>query len=510
MKLFTIGDSVSQGFMSAAAARTDLTYSTLIARSMGLKVEDEYRHPKWELDGLPMNLERIFRRLVERYGSNIRGSEWLTVLWTINSVVDEVEDHYERGPGAADEPYKDPGHQARGNGESISFFHNVAVTGFDVADSWLVTPAECKEKIAAARGGGDSFFLPNAAFYRTALKVLNPSLDPRYDGHSQLKWLEEHAADPNEGVENLILWLGANNALGTVVGLKVKQTPNDPNQRPHLMTHEQRDAKEWTLWHPKDFEAEYAELLDRVDAAMRQDENESTYPNWKVFIGTVPPVTIAPLVKGVGPTHSITRKSGLTGKDETSVYYEYYVYFLFDEDLVHRNDGLHLELREAVLIDDCIREYNSTIRRLVDAKNADHGNERYRIVDIFQMFQDIALKRNAGEVKYDFPEYFDFVYPKVDTRYYHADAEGRLRRGGLSTLDGVHPSSVGHGLLAYEFLKVMKHAGVVDSTNLDWKAIFESDNLYSRPITIMQEIYEHPWLAEKILSLIRTFRRSRV
>jgi len=28
MKLFTIGDSVSQGFMSLAAARTDLSYST--------------------------------------------------------------------------------------------------------------------------------------------------------------------------------------------------------------------------------------------------------------------------------------------------------------------------------------------------------------------------------------------------------------------------------------------------------------------------------------------------
>ena len=31
MKLFTIGDSVSQGFMSLAAARTDLSYSTLLA-----------------------------------------------------------------------------------------------------------------------------------------------------------------------------------------------------------------------------------------------------------------------------------------------------------------------------------------------------------------------------------------------------------------------------------------------------------------------------------------------
>jgi hypothetical protein len=502
LKLFTIGDSVSQGFMSAAAARTDLTYSTLIARSMGLKLKDEYRYPEWAKDGLPLNLERVFRRLVSKYGSNVWGPEWLTVLQTVNGVVDEVEDYYERGEGAADRHYREPVSEAGGDAGRIEYFHNIAIQGFDVADSWLVTPAKCVERIAEEPGGGESFFLPNAAFYRTALKVLNPSLDSRYDDHSQLRWLEEHATNPNEGVENLILWLGANNALGTVVGLKIKQTPNDPTRRPHLLTHEQREG--WTLWHPDDFKAEYTEFLNRVDAAMRRN----TEPKWKVFIGNVPPVTIAPLAKGVGPTYRITRKHSTTGEDETSVYYKYYVYFLFEEDLVHRNDGLYLTLEDVVHIDDTIREYNATIRALVEAKNAAHQEERYHIVDIFQMFQDIALKRNAGAVRYDFPKYFDFIYPKVDTRYYHADANGRLRQGGLSSLDGVHPSAIGHGLLAREFLKVMREAGVIDDIELDWEMIFASDRLYSEPIKIMQEIYEHTWLAEKLLSLIRTFRRS--
>lgn len=35
MKLFTIGDSISQGFMSLAAARTELSFSTLIAQCFG-------------------------------------------------------------------------------------------------------------------------------------------------------------------------------------------------------------------------------------------------------------------------------------------------------------------------------------------------------------------------------------------------------------------------------------------------------------------------------------------
>jgi hypothetical protein len=51
---------------------------------------------------------------------------------------------------------------------------------------------------------------------------------------------------------------------------------------------------------------------------------------------------------------------------------------------------------------------------------------------------------------------------------------------------------------------------VVDDVQLDWRAIFESDRLYSEPIIIMQELYQHTWLAERLLSLIRTFRRSRV
>ena len=122
MKLFTIGDSVSQGFMSAAAARTDLTYSTLVARSMGLEIGTEYRYPEWAKDGLPLNLERAFRRLEERYGFNIRGAEWLTVLQTLNNVVDEAEDYYERGPGAADEAYVDPARGAMGQGEGGRVF----------------------------------------------------------------------------------------------------------------------------------------------------------------------------------------------------------------------------------------------------------------------------------------------------------------------------------------------------------------------------------------------------
>ena len=68
MKLFTIGDSISQGFMSGAAAHTDLAYSTLIAKCMEL---GEYDYPEWAEGGLPINMEVILRGLEKEYGANV-------------------------------------------------------------------------------------------------------------------------------------------------------------------------------------------------------------------------------------------------------------------------------------------------------------------------------------------------------------------------------------------------------------------------------------------------------
>ncbi|MEH1794976.1 MULTISPECIES: hypothetical protein [unclassified Nostoc] len=490
MKLFTIGDSISQGFMSLAAARTDLCFSTLIAKSMGLQVGANYLYPEWLAGGLPANIEKILRRLEKKYGSDINALDWLTILPTLESVLDEAEDYYERQGGSAEKRY--PG--------GIEFFHNVAIQGFDIADSWMITPNVCKYQIELSNKKGegkpDFLGLPNAAFYRTALKVLNPSLNPIFDDFSQLDWLKHHTTAPG-GVENLILWLGANNALGTVIGLEINPTPNDPNQilqEPSQDPKSFREVREqWNLWHPKDFEAEYQQFLDRVDAIMKNNSN----PDWNVFIGTVPFVTIAPLAKGVGSTTAID----VPGEEKPSIYYKYYTYFPFEEDTVKETGTLYLTLQDALYIDDCIRTYNQVIKELVKSKNSQYSQPRYHIVDLANALQQIAFKRNAGDVQYKFPEYFNFVYPQVNTKYYHADTIGRLRQGGLFSLDGIHPSAIGQGLIAYEFLKEMEKVGVVNSTDLDWKSIFSSDQLYSEPITLMHEFYDNKEFAETIIKL---------
>jgi hypothetical protein len=490
MKLFTIGDSISQGFMSGAAARTDLSYSTLVANLMKLT---DYQYPNaWGSGGLPINLEKVLRALAKQFGSDINGLDWVTAVPLVNRLLDEVEDFYVPDPSGA------------------TYFPNVASQGFQVADAWLITPELCQKEIAKSNAEGGNkdgtFALPNAVFYRTALKVLNPSLNPAFNNCSQLEWLRRHATETQEGVENVLLWLGANNALGTVMGLNIKQTSN----KDALMYMSPKDRRQWNLWHPKDFEIEYRELLDRVDQVMQNNRN----PNGKVFVGTVPLVTIAPIAKGVGSTTLIEVDPDfdtevLEGSEKTSkaakgqcVYYKYYTYFFRDEEAVSKRDTAYLTLADALHIDDCIRRYNRTIKALIAEKNEQLGQKRYYVVDISRALQEIAYKRNAGQVQYKFPEFFDLQYPGVNTKYYHADAQGRLRQGGIIGLDGIHPTAVGQGLIAYEFLKVMKDVGVVNSTDLNWQQIFNSDTLYSQPIPIMQELYENKNLAEFCLDVI--------
>lgn len=491
MKLFTIGDSISQGFMSLAAARTDLSYSSLIASKLGLQPQgNDYRYPNWEAGGIPLNIENILRTLNKRYGSNIRGLEWVTVLQTINEVVNEAEEYYERGLGSLNQPF--PG--------NIEYFHNVSIQGFNVADAWQVTPEVCEKGVKLEtnnKSSNDFLQGPDAPFYRTALKVLNPSLNEDFKEYSQISWLNRHASE-GEGIENLLLWLGANNALGTVIGLKINQTCNDSNKRPHQVEHlERRRMWKWNLWHPDDFRADYSELLEKVNAAMQGSVAQSP----KVFVGTVPLVTIAPIAKGVGETTEITKDGIYYG-----TYYKYYTYFPFEEDFA-RTTGTHLTMQDAWHIDSCIREYNEIIKELVKKLNEQPGQRvKYYVVDIAKAFEEIAYKRNKGQPSYKFPRYFDFIYPPVNTKYYHANVNGELTQGGLVSLDGIHPTAIGHGIIASEFLEVMREAQVVNDTQLDWKKIFADDLLYTKPITLMQELYGKEELAKHIIKLIQLLK----
>ncbi len=474
MKLFTIGDSLSQGYMSAAAARTDLCYSTLIAQKLGLT---DYRYPTWNAGGLPMSIEHILRNLQATFGVDIDWAEFIPAGRRVMQLIDAAEDYYERGSGRVGQPYD----------ADTAYFHNVASQGFDLADAWGVSARSCKEAIAQAPGGDDNRMQgPNADFYRTANVVLNPSQSPEFDNFSQLDWYGYHAE--REGVENLLLWLGANNALGTVLGFNPQSTPND-GQDLTALSHKARE--QWNLWHPVDFEREYRELLDRVDAK----PNLAT--NGNVFIGTVPLVTIIPFAKGFGSETKVRHWADYSDEVIESVYFDYYTYF-FREGKRKPRKGL-LDREKVMEIDEHIREYNRIIRRLIAEKNQQYAQPKYHLVDTSKVLQDMAYKRNAGRPKYQYPDYFK-NHPTFSTRYYHADTQKNLVKGGFFSLDGIHPTAIGQGIIAHEFLKVMASVGVVADAELNWGEVFASDSLYTDPIALMHELYEHDMIADLMIA----------
>jgi hypothetical protein len=500
MKLFSIGDSITQGFMSFAAARTDACFSTLIARMLGA---EPYHVPtNWPHGGFPLNLEWMMRSLEKQLGSDIFGPfEWLQAVNTIRKHMDRVERYYERGKGKVGAPH--PGGKL--------YFHNIAVFGLRVADAWGLDAQLCKQIIQQTRRHGDEWFSwPNAPFYRAVNTVLNPSQRAAYDKLSPLGWLETHVGglpDSAEkpGVENLILWLGNNNVLGTVLSLQPQQTAAVDGQWPHQLSHVDRQRQGWNFWHPDHFEAEFAELMDRVDAIMRRNPPEV---DWKVFVANVPHVTIAPLAKGFGPT--TVYEDRVDGRTRRSVYYKYYAYFFIREADIHAGQWPFLTQHRARSIDLAIDAYNASIRQTIQRYNpldaGSGGRQRYFLVDANRALSEMAWKRNNGQPTYALPPALTYLDPPVNTKFYHATRNGQLVQGGIFGLDGVHPTVIGQGLVAHEFLKTMAAAGVIDiggqvidPNGLDWETIIEEDRLYSDPVGLMPEVYEH----SDLMNLIR-------
>ena len=88
------------------------------------------------------------------------------------------------------------------------------------------------------------------------------------------------------GIETLIVFLGANNALGTVTGLKVKWSKDG---------YDQLGLKDsFNIWRPSHFESELTELVKQI----------KTIKARHVIFTTVPHVTIAPITRGVGSERS--------------------------------------------------------------------------------------------------------------------------------------------------------------------------------------------------------------
>jgi GDSL-like Lipase/Acylhydrolase len=400
-RLVAIGDSLTQGFHSFAITNTDQSYPAVIARAMGLDIQRDFRLPDFRgRGGLPCSIEWLSRRLEERYGANLGAFEWPRALHTVADFIDEVEDYWERGRGTLPTAEVD--------------YHNLAVWGFEVADAYNITAKICEQ---AVHGSKDNWFRPpSEARLRTALNVLNPARGSERLADTQLT-IAKRISERQGGIDHLIVWLGANNCLGTVVHLDIRPTGVEPPG----------PRSDRTLWRPEAFAMEYGRLENEIAALGARH----------VYVGTVPHVTIPPITRGV------MHDRGRLPLDRT--YFDYYTrFFIHDKDFDPGRDP-HLTGKQAEEIDQTIDRYNDTIRVAADR----HG---WHVVDICQMLDDLAVRRNHGVPRYPLPAELS----DLSVRLLEYSPGGNVKSGGLVSLDGVHPTACGYALVAQEFVRAMR------------------------------------------------------
>ena len=460
-RLVTIGDSLTHGFMSAAVHRTDLSWPAIVAYELGLSA-DEFRFPTYEWPsgpgGLPLDLERLARAFEKRFGDRLDFWEIVSAGLWLRNYMDAVEDYWERGPGSATPPSGTP-------------FHNMAVYGWDVLDPQLLTATIVANRLGEPTT--EALFSQIVEHHQD--RAAWPVLRGARKGNRGRTVLEA-AADMSrsaEGVETLIVMLGSNNALGSVVKLRPAWTPEDYDGMPP----EQRlvAKMDFNVWRPTAFDADWQLLVERLRKIDAQH----------VLVATVPSVTIAPIARGTDNKIS-----------PGSRYFPYYTRpWITDDDFDPKRDP-NITSDEARAIDSAIDAYNDTIIASVAAARRD-GLDWY-LFDMGSVLDRLAIRRYINSpwarpswwTPYELPPQLLALNPVPNTRFFRSGPAGRTD-GGLFSLDGVHPTTVAYGVLAQEVIKVMELAGVAFNGRdgqprqgpvvVDFDRLLLTDTLISRP-----------------------------
>lgn len=460
-RLVALGDSLTHGFMSGAVYRTDLSWPTIVAYELGLDAND-FRFPTYEWPagpgGIPLDLERLARAFEARYGPRLDWWEIVSAGLWVRSYMDDIEDFWERGPGSTTPPTGAP-------------FHNMAVFGWDPLDAVLLDAPTVSRRIDEPADDLFDQVVENSGD-RAALVVLQRA---QVDGRAAtvLETAAAMAAPTGGGIETLVVALGANNALGSVVNLAPCWTTDDYLE---LTPAERLEAKgSFNVWQPSHFESDWSLLvseLRKIDAH-------------HVIVATVPSVTIAPIARGV---------AGKVQPD--SRYFLYYTRpWITDEDFDPRRDP-HLTEDEARAVDSAIDAYNETIIESVTQARRD-GLDWY-LFDMGALLDSLARRRYLESQwaqpswwePYDLPPELAALDPVPNTRFFRSGPAGRTD-GGLFSLDGTHPTTIGYGILAQEVIRVMELAGVqfahrdgtprVGPIDVDFGRVLAADTLVDDP-----------------------------
>lgn len=454
-KIVVIGDSIAQGFQNGGIYRTDLGFPAFLNRCF--EPEPPMDLPLFTAQGgIPINLEILVRGLSDEFGSSLEWKEYLPAATHIYRTLRRIKKYWEGKLRPLKRAQETP-------------YHNQAVWGFAMNDTWMMTSEKAKEYIQTQEETYSVFdILPDHAMYVTACLVLNPNFDEDYASCSQInnvKYLHE-----NGGIDNLIVSAGHNNIIGAVTDLRFKYS--EPEE-----LHALPGRRSYTVYRPEHFEQEFRALAERV----------STIGANRVITQTIPYVTIPPVARGVNA--DLSRGEG--------GYFDYYTRFwIWDSDFnpdVHP----HLTREQAIELDQNVDEYNTIIRQVA----REYG---WMVVPLNKYVSAVARRRLGGRIKVPYPTEFreammrnpntehlleDPDNPILGTNYIKLDSEtGKVRKGGIFSLDGIHPTTIGYGLIAHLYYETMKSNGVKFDKPLDWDYIIENDTLVTDPPRLLIDL----------------------
>jgi hypothetical protein len=478
--LVAIGDSLTQGFKSGAIFDTDLAYPAIIAWEMGCY--DRFRRPSYNgLGGLPLNLERLLHEMERRYGNEVDWWEVAPALFSLRSLMDEVQDYWERGAGSVLPSLLRPN-------------HNLGIYGWDLRDTLSHTGKLAKQWMAE-HPAKDDWLVPlvDNASEISALRVLGPDENAAtVDLARQIAQEGELGPDgrptgQGDGIDTLIVFLGANNALGCMTHLQVVWSGDDfkdPFRK-----------SQYTVWRPSHFAAELAELVMKVSEIRAR----------RVIWGTVPHVTIAPIARGVGGD-KVRRGSR---------YYPYYTRPWISDSAFNPKDDENLTAAQARAVDCAIDQYN---RAIVDqVKAARQQGKNWLILESCGLLDRLASRRYIDDpsarpdwwTPYELPPTLAAIEPPLTSHFFRTGPNGR-ELGGLFSLDGMHPTTVTYGVLAQEFINVMQSSGArflwgdgktprQAPVSVDFQRLLKADTLMtSPPKSLSADLGVVGWCNEKV------------
>jgi hypothetical protein len=171
-------------------------------------------------------------------------------------------------------------------------------------------------------------------------------------------------------------------------------------------------------------------------------------------------------------------------------------------------------------IDSAIDQYNGYITEVV--RDARQERRDWYLFDVAGLLDRLAarryiedpLARPKGWSKYQLPAELASLVPVPDSRFFESGPRGRTG-GGLFSLDGVHPTTVGYGILAQELINVMQqHAGVkfylgdgsterTGPVMVDFRRLIGRDTLISNPPrSLISDVRLVGWIEQSLGGIV--------